>query len=120
MNTLEDIVGVVFIFAGLTVLLMITQEKVMEQNQVFKLNDDEVFILDRSQSKRIAQLKIDRNIEIYSAVKGKYKVVEWEHQYCNRKEFDSLSDAIQYCMDIKRIYDRTKLKYSHKYGGVSM
>ena len=24
----------------------------MEQNQVFKLNDDEVFILDRSQSKR--------------------------------------------------------------------
>ena len=53
----------------------------MEQNQVFKLNDDEVFILDRSQSKRIAQLKIDRNIEIYSAVKGKYKVVEWEHQY---------------------------------------
>ena len=48
----------------------------MEQNQVFKLNDDEVFILDRSQSKRIAQLKIDRNIEIYSAVKGKYKVVE--------------------------------------------
>ena len=39
----------------------------MEQNQVFKLNDDEVFILDRSQSKRIAQLKIDRNIEIYSS-----------------------------------------------------
>ena len=90
------------------------------KHDLFSLNNEEWFILDRSKSKRLAQLKVDRNIEIYGAVKGKYKVVEWEHQYCNRKYFDSLSDAIQYCMDIKRIYDRTKLKYSHKYGGVSM
>ena len=87
--------------------------------------DEELFILDRSQEaekkyKRIASLRIDRNIEIYSQPKGRFKVVEWEHQYCNRKYFDSLSDAIQYCMDIKRIYDRTKLQYRHKYGGVSM
>ena len=113
MNTLEDIVGVVFIFAGLTVLLMISQEKAMEI-------DKDIFILDTTHDKRVASLRIDRNIEIYSVSKGRFKVVEWEHQYCNRKYFDSLSDAIQYCMDIKRIYDRTKLKYSHKYGGVSM
>ena len=113
MNTWEDIVGVVFIFAGLTVLLMITQEKVMEI-------DKDIFILDTTHDKRVASLRIDRNIEIYSVSKGRFKVVEWEHQYCNRKYFDSLSDAIQYCMNIKRIYDRTKLKYSHKYGGVSM
>jgi hypothetical protein len=82
--------------------------------------DKDIFILDTTHDKRVASLRIDRNIEIYSASKGRFKVVEWEHQYCNRKYFDSLSDAIQYCMDIKRIYDRTKLKYSHKYGGVSM
>ena len=113
MNTWEDIVGVVFIFAGLTVLLMITQEKVIEI-------DKDIFILDTTHDKRVASLRIDRNIEIYSVSKGRFKVVEWEHQYCNRKYFDSLSDAIQYCMDIKRIYDRTKLQYRHKYGGVSM
>ena len=78
------------------------------------------FILDRTNDKRVASLRIDRNIEIYSVSKGRFKVVEWEHQYCNRKYFDNLSDAIQYCMDIKRIYDRTKLQYRHKYGGVSM
>ena len=82
--------------------------------------DKDIFILDTTHDKRVASLRIDRNIEIYSVSKGRFKVVEWEHQYCNRKYFDTLSDAIQYCMDIKRIYDRTKLQYRHKYGGVSM
>ena len=86
------------------------------------------FILDRTNDKRVASLRIDRNIEIYSVSKGRFKVVEWGNEsgylnsggYCERKYFNSLSDAIQYCMDIKRIYDRTKLQYRHKYGGVSM
>ena len=51
-------------------------------NDEFKLNDEEMFILDRTHGKRIAQLKIDRNVEIYSAAKGKYLVVEWEHGFC--------------------------------------
>ena len=113
MNTWDDIVGVVFIFAGLTVLLMISQEVVMEI-------DEELFILDTTKDKKVASLRIDRNIEIYSASKGRFKVVEWEHEYCSRRYFDSLSTAIEYCIDIKRIYERTKLKYRHKYGGVSM
>ncbi len=93
-------------------------EKIYED--VFKLNDEEMFILDRTQGKRIAQLKIDRNVEIYSAAKGKYLVVEWEHGFCQRKFYNTLSEAIQHCVELRKIYDRVKLKYSHAYGGVSI
>ena len=82
--------------------------------------DEEIFTLDRTKDKRIAQLNIDRNVEIYTAPKGKFLVVEWEHGFCNRLYFNTLSDAIQHCVELKKIYDRVKLKYSHAYGGVSI
>lgn len=82
--------------------------------------DEEIFTLDRTKDKRIAQLNIDRNVEIYTAPKGKFLVVEWEHGFCNRLYFNTLSDAIQHCVELKKMYDRVKLKYSHAYGGVSM
>ena len=82
--------------------------------------DEEMFTLDRTGDKRIAQLNIDRNVEIYTAPKGKFLVVEWEHGFCNRLYFNTLSDAIQHCVELKKIYDRVKLKYSHAYGGVTM
>tara|TARA_R100001510_G_scaffold23933_1_gene21052 strand:+ start:213 stop:473 length:261 start_codon:yes stop_codon:yes gene_type:complete len=82
--------------------------------------DEEMFTLDRTGDKRIAQLNIDRNVEIYTASKGKFLVVEWEHGYCDRLYFNTLSEAIQHCVELKKIYDRVKLKYSHAYGGVSM
>ena len=82
--------------------------------------DEEMFTLDRTGDKRIAQLNIDRNVEIYTAPKGKFLVVEWEHGFCNSLYFNTLSDAIQHCVELKKIYDRVKLKYSHAYGGVSI
>ena len=82
--------------------------------------DEEIFTLDRTKDKRIAQLNIDRNVEIYTAPKRKFFVVEWEHGFCNRLYFNTLSDAIQLCVELKKMYDRVKLKYSHAYGGVSM
>ena len=82
--------------------------------------DEEIFTLDRTKDKRIAQLNIDRNVEIYTAPKGKFLVVEWEHGFCNRLYFNTLSDAIQHCVELKKLYDRVKLKYSHAYGGVSI
>ena len=82
--------------------------------------DEEIFTLDRTKDKRIAQLNIDRNVEIYTAPKGKFLVIEWEHGFCNRLYFNTLSDAIQHCVELKKMYDRVKLKYSHAYGGVSM
>ena len=82
--------------------------------------DEEIFTLDRTKDKRIAQLNIDRNVEIYTAPKGKFLVVECEHGFCNRLYFNTLSDAIQHCVELKKIYDRVKLKYSHAYGGVSI
>ena len=84
-----------------------------------KINE-EIFTLDRTKDKRIAQLNIDRNVEIYTAPKGKFLVVEWEHGFCNRLYFNTLSDAIQHCVELKKLYDRVKLKYSHAYGGVSI
>ena len=82
--------------------------------------DEEIFTLDRTKDKRIAQLNIDRNVEIYTAPKGKFLVVEWEHGFCNRLYLNTLSDAIQHCVELKKLYDRVKLKYSHAYGGVSI
>ena len=82
--------------------------------------DEEIFTLDRTKDKRIAQLNIDRNVEIYTAPKGKFLVVEWEHGFCNRLYFNTLPDAIQHCVELKKMYDRVKLKYSHAYGGVTM
>ena len=92
-------------------------EKIYED--VFKLNDEEMFILDNSKGRRIAQLKIDRNVEIYGPTKGKYTVVEWEHGFCQRHTFNTLSAAIEHCVELRKIYDRVKLKYLHAYGGVS-
>ena len=46
-------------------------------------------------------------------------VVCWEHQHVERLAFNKLSEAIEHCMEYKRIQDKVRVRYVNQYGGIS-
>ena len=82
--------------------------------------DEEFFTIDiNADGQRIACMKYDKNIEIYKAKQGKFMVVCWEHQHVERLAFNKLSEAIEHCMEYKRIQDKVRVRYVNQYGGIS-